>query len=1854
MRFAPLAAVVLVALLAAVTTSVAALHQYRLSDPRLLLPYPTKSAVVQHNISATGGCFVWSTTRPHVISVTTPSQKCSTWATVEVIARPGPRMSADIIAREVSSDQKLFCEVTVAQLHDVLLETTDHTMYLGDPPLKITVSAQDSEENTFSALSSLPFTWKILDATCKPSSSASSRLRFVTFNEVKYDARPEITALESQGLRGYEVLVQPSHSGRVCVLVSFQSNDYIVEAKAIVAIVERININPPDMYTVAGETSSFAITTQQGQHISLKSGKYSLQSENTSVAEVVPGTSRVKSLAHGVAKLYIRDKDGLMDASTGANAFVHVVEPTKLRISIRSCNDDLLETPCVLLVNTDYTTTLILTDDSNNHIHTDELVFSLSSNAPAVALKDSTTNNTWHRAHTAVVGTADLSAAYFGPDTTAGAASGTPVLTAQRVVRVVDPIVVTPDRVVIPWSDESSNPVSIQLKATGGSGSYLWSSDASRVAHVSEGRVVPVGFGAATIAAYDRLQSEIAGYASVDVVYPSALRFVPGPRDAAIGSDITLHVEFLDDEGNVFDRCSHLVPTWSLSSAAFVKRDTKCGDARCACIVLRASQPERATITVTWDKLSATADLSAHRRLAIHPDDKDVLVSPGAAHTIRFTGGPRPFPPLLSLHTRDLVPASEDAVGVSGQGDAATTAFTVTCVKTGCQTLTVRVGNQPSSAHPYFGVMEEDTAQFCCERPSHVVARLDFDLEDVAENPACSHQDSVYLVLAGKECPVYVQPFFNSRTYNNASTIEYSWTNTASDMAIAPTTAHTAVTPSGSARAKVQVSTKGHRDQRVSSHLFLEPRPAITTSPARVVLADVRDARVSVPVVGGSGVFKVHNTTRVVAARVANTTLVVDGKAKGSGKLKVEDECLLPRTVSTQVAVEVVPAHHFTANIQNKLQVGASTTAELCLFDKQGRSMPASAYPLVVFAEEEDDTHVQLRPIGPADTTSNTGRGGNGGCGGWLFQVEGVETGLAKVRFSAAIQPLHGAAYTLSSGNYTIEVFDALRLSPRRLLLLPGSCFQVEVQNKPTYGHVSVRFHTDNSNYASVSTHGLVCGRTVGETSLTATVFGEDPTVALSTDTVLVKVVLATGLHIRFPSRYMVVGSVVEAYATLRHGDEDILSGQSIASMTWTSDDPTVLSTHSLFRHEGEDTEEFYAAAVAHAEGVVRVTVSAPCASAYCRAPSSTIAASFDLTVFSRLRLPAGPDFIVPTSARFQLPVSFSHKRDVQYELFAASPAPSGPVRSTIAPDGTITTADEREDVVVAVMHVVDGVVLQRAAASLHVDRVRHLSLEPEPSCHHLTLGSHCIIRVVLQDMTGRPLVYTDGIDVQAFVDKSVARVRMHSSNELIVTATGKGEALLRVSVHNSPVSNYFRVLVTSQLNPSDVTVPVGSSFCFPPSEASRNATWASSSPAVATVKPPGHVTIHSEGETEISRTTAQGIAKGSLRSRPIAAARFVAQPAFITNLEASNAFSLRLSYHSRSGANFSLIPACQGKGFQPMAKVTCAAEGHPHLSVAPAFDAASGKHACQITVSSNDVLSASPLVVTATVSPLATSSSSSSSTAVVARTAVTAAPAFHVESSVVSLGSRLASAATLRVRQVLDLSQLGVEVDSNSLLPDAGSTSDRQYFTSASLRITFVMQAQAEAVVTVERMIASAREHTLVVFNKYTQQRHAVSVAVLDEPEPEAPPTRAPPAATSDQHGVITMDQSTGAAPSTPSPPDNSWPLWVYVVLFFLFCIILLLVLHLPSIPPRDPNQSLYVGPQSPQRGAFSRFGSPLQLVSRIPRTSAMTRATPTKLGKTTTAAPATTTAGAGVVRPTMTTPTRDRRLQARSSRFS
>lgn len=259
----------------------------------------------------------------------------------------------------------------------------------------------------------------------------------------------------------------------------------------------------------------------------------------------------------------------------------------------------------------------------------------------------------------------------------------------------------------------------------------------------------------------------------------------------------------------------------------------------------------------------------------------------------------------------------------------------------------------------------------------------------------------------------------------------------------------------------------------------------------------------------------------------------------------------------------------------------------------------------------------------------------------------------------------------------------------------------------------------------------------------------------------------------------------------------------------------------------------------------------------------------------------------------------------------------------------------------------------------------------------------------------------------------------------------------------------------------------------------------------------PGHVDVQGEGKADISRATAEDVATAVIRSHRVSSANFVEQPSFVTNYGAKNVFYFGLTYLDPDNLEFSLIAACKGKGYQPLVKVVCAVESHPHLFITSVFDSTSGKHACELTIESHNTFSASPLVVTAEISSIKSSSKSISSP-VLAKTTVSVAPAFQADHLVAALSSVEGSSILIRLFQVVDILQMSIELD-GAVLPPKASQGERLTFSTDTLYISLDLEPNLEASITIKRSKTSSREHTLVALNKQTNQRHAITIAVSD-----------------------------------------------------------------------------------------------------------------------------------------------------------
>ncbi|VDL83958.1 unnamed protein product [Nippostrongylus brasiliensis] len=124
---------------------------YRLNVPRVLLPYhPTIPVKFLLEVTQpSGGCFNWRSTRPDVVSVTPLGSKlgtCSDKAEVRAAAKAvSGELSAVIFAEDTASGTMLSCGVTVDQISNIRVDTTNKILFVDAAPARMIVEAFNAE-----------------------------------------------------------------------------------------------------------------------------------------------------------------------------------------------------------------------------------------------------------------------------------------------------------------------------------------------------------------------------------------------------------------------------------------------------------------------------------------------------------------------------------------------------------------------------------------------------------------------------------------------------------------------------------------------------------------------------------------------------------------------------------------------------------------------------------------------------------------------------------------------------------------------------------------------------------------------------------------------------------------------------------------------------------------------------------------------------------------------------------------------------------------------------------------------------------------------------------------------------------------------------------------------------------------------------------------------------------------------------------------------------------------------------------------------------------------------------------------------------------------------------------------------------------------------------------------------------------------------------------------------------------------------------------------------------------------------------------------------------------------------------
>ncbi|EDO39641.1 predicted protein [Nematostella vectensis] len=302
-----------------------------LNMPQLLLPYAASgSDPVNFTLKAVDGCYSWSSNRPDVVTVeplyldfddenAKPyGKQCSRSAIVTVQRRQSEKQMAEVIAEEEVTGLLLECDVFVAKIERIDITSTSRELFLGEAPTVLEVQAFDAEDNMFSTLGALAFTWDLITVDGPSSVSANSIIRIMSFEDSTYETTPEIYGLEARSLRGSEVIIEPINTGTAKVRAKLRESIFedVKPSTVKLVVLDKVLLRPAyDMYIMINTCVKYTVVRlRQGQAtvLQMPSPQFQFKLMDNEAGYLDVQKSSVTGIKEGVTKIVLVDKSILL------------------------------------------------------------------------------------------------------------------------------------------------------------------------------------------------------------------------------------------------------------------------------------------------------------------------------------------------------------------------------------------------------------------------------------------------------------------------------------------------------------------------------------------------------------------------------------------------------------------------------------------------------------------------------------------------------------------------------------------------------------------------------------------------------------------------------------------------------------------------------------------------------------------------------------------------------------------------------------------------------------------------------------------------------------------------------------------------------------------------------------------------------------------------------------------------------------------------------------------------------------------------------------------------------------------------------------------------------------------------------------------------------------------------------------------------------------------------------------------------------------------------------------------------------------------------------------------------------
>ncbi|XP_050414022.1 nuclear pore membrane glycoprotein 210 isoform X1 [Patella vulgata] len=1195
----------------------------KLNTPKVLLPYYStviSNFTLEVEFSPEEleipNCYKWRTTRAEVAQVTlinSTDGECAVAAQVSAISKALHQMTTVVLAENSVTGDILRCDVIVSKIARLEVETTTRVLYLEDSPDELIAKGYDSDGNCFTSLDGFAFEWSLVSDTDIGHAvvDAHNILRIKRYKDSHYTTPDQIAPLEEKGLQGYSILVEGIRTGSAKVSTRLRDPVYkhLLPLDIRIMVIANLMLNPADVYVLLFSEVQYKVELLKHNKVSeitMPSLQYYIEVKDRDICTLETSRSVATALNIGSTEVVLKDKNIVVtEFFRQPSALFHVVNPSYLAFVV------LPNMKWVLESNREYDILIEVYDTDSHKIFSSDNV-RIEAMFPTAYFKVlfSSKNGTYHRVQTLLKGRTEIDGVLISVIKS----DGLPHKISQEVkgsqeVDIYDPIIVEPSMLYFPWDPVTQAKHNYLLKARGGSGDYTWISADFDVTTVNiKGQITTYGMGRANITAADARNTAHTGTATIHVLPPNDMMFLPTPVEAVVGTILELPLEIntvYNGKKVSFTDCHLLNLTITFSDVTVFSKINSLSKFAKGCMSINVKALHQGHTEVTaiyeYDKIQLTASVTIAAFNPLHPVDPKVetVVSVSSSKDVIFNGGPQPWILDSSKYFQELSAARGSLLEMKQKTVRGSLhVFIVLCVELGEQELTLKVGND-KTARNQFPATQVTAIRFICARPVELYLQpiLNFD-HGLPPCPVTRETQLPIPVHCKKDLDVKaIVTDSSGRKFDNFSSLAIEWKVTENGLVTIRdvnqltidiqqdtdgknfVTAYQTIHPNGQTGSVILTATITNYNQRylkiacssisgtiqptISKSIELLLREEAVIQPNRVSVFNHPSNKVTIEVQKGSGYFYLderETDAMTVKYDVKQKAILVNPLNDGSSCLTVFDLCLNVQH-HPSVTIQVSGVGGVDVIMLDKVEVGKELIAKVQVLDVNGNPLLSSFFSLMGLKLEAGTGILTIRPSSSYFDDKVTA----------YYTVYGAYVGHTNMRASVKLPN----GQVIYSSPKPVEVFSPLKLDPQNITLVVGSTFQVLAQGGPQ-PQSYVEFSVVHDKISTVTGGGLLMALEVGTAQVIGKAIGTHSStgenIIYSQAKAIVNVVVLTGIKIYSPLTRIQTGTKMPVYAIgLTEQETPFTFGSAILPLifTWSYNSREPIVLHTIYEQNG-------------------------------------------------------------------------------------------------------------------------------------------------------------------------------------------------------------------------------------------------------------------------------------------------------------------------------------------------------------------------------------------------------------------------------------------------------------------------------------------------------------------------------------------------------------------------------------------------------------------------------------------------------------------------------------------------------------